>query len=86
MLDGCGRSSVPAVVDLLTAGVVAGSEKDPTGSLALADEVASCGSGKNTVLADQELLYAIRGTNLGDQLDNFRIPVSPIAPNDEEGV
>ena len=36
------------------------------------------------MLADQKLLDTIRSTDLCDELDHFRIPVSAITTNDEE--
>jgi hypothetical protein len=35
-------------------------------------------------LADEELLDAVCGTNLGDQLNDLGIPVAAITANDEE--
>jgi hypothetical protein len=65
---------------------VAGRQEDAASGLALPDNVASGGGRQDAVLADQELLDAIRRTNLGDQLDNLGVPVPPIAANDEEGI
>jgi hypothetical protein len=39
---------------------------------------------QDTVLADQELLDAVSSTNLGNELDNFRVPVAAISANDKE--
>jgi hypothetical protein len=63
---------------------VAGSQKDTTSGLALPDDMASCWSTQDTMLADQKLLYAIGSSNLGYQLDNLRVPVSSITTNDQE--
>lgn len=67
-----------------TTRVVAGSQEDTSGSLAKANDMTGSGSGENAVLADDELLDAVGGTNLGNQLDHLRVPVSAIATNDEE--
>lgn len=42
------------------------------------------GSGENAVLADEELLHAISGTDLGNVLDDFGVPVAAIASDDEK--
>lgn len=46
--------------------------------------MAGSGSRKDTVLADQKLLDAVSSTNLGDELDNFRVPVAAVTTNDEK--
>lgn len=61
-----------------------GSQEDTSGSLAKANDMTGSRSGENAVLADDELLDAVGGTNLGNQLDNLGVPVSAIATNDEE--
>lgn len=63
---------------------MAGSQEDTSGSLAKANDMTGSRSGENAVLADDELLDAVGGTNLGNQLDNLGVPVSAIATNDEE--
>lgn len=63
-----------------------GSEQNTTSSLANADQVASSGGGENAILAHQELLDTIGGTDLGDLGDDFRVVVTAIATNDQEGV
>lgn len=68
----------------LTAGVVAGSQENTTGSFPLADDMAGGGCGQDTILADEELLDAICRTNFGNQLDDLGVPKTAIATNDEE--
>jgi hypothetical protein len=69
----------------LTAGVVAGSEEDASSGLAFPNDMAGSGSRENAVLADQELLDTVGGTDLCDQLDDLGVPVATITTNDEEG-
>jgi hypothetical protein len=65
-----------------TTSIVTGSQENTTGSLALSNDMASCRSTQDTILSDQKLLDTVRGTNLGNQLDDFGVPVSPITAND----
>ncbi len=67
-----------------TTRVVAGGEQDTTSCLAEADDMAGSRGGQDTVLADEELLDAVGSANLGNQLDDFRVPKASIATNDEE--
>lgn len=46
--------------------------------------MACSGSGQDTVLTDEQLLDAVCGTNLGNQLDDLGVPVAAITTNDEE--
>ena len=69
-----------------TSGVVASREKDAPGSFSQADDVTGSGRGEDTVLADEKLLDAIGGTNLGNQLDDLGIPEATITSNDQERV
>lgn len=41
--------------------------------------------GEDTILPDEELLDAVGGTNLGNQLDHLWVPKATIAANDEKG-
>lgn len=61
-----------------------GSQENTTSSLSLADDMAGSWRGQNTVLADEELLDAVSGTNLGDQLNDLGIPETTVTTNDEE--
>ena len=61
-----------------------GSQEDTTGSLTLADEVASSGGTEDAVLADQQLLDTIGSTDLSDLLDDLSVVVTTITTNDEE--
>lgn len=63
---------------------MAGSQENTTSGLALADDMASSGSGQNAVLADEQLLDTVGGTNLGNQLDDLGVPEATITTNDEE--
>jgi hypothetical protein len=63
---------------------MASSQKDTTSGLALPDDMASCRSTQDSMLADQKFLYAICSSNLGNQLDNLGVPVSSITTNDQE--
>lgn len=71
--------------EVLTTRVVAGSQEDTASSLPLADDMAGSGSGQNAVLADEQLLDTIGGTDLCDQLDNLGVPVPAITANNQEG-
>lgn len=73
-----------AKLEGLTARVVAGCEQNTTRRLAKANDMAGCGSREDSVLADEKLLDAIRGTDLGNQLDHLGVPESTIATDDEE--
>lgn len=71
---------------LLTTGVVTSSQEDTTSSLSHADQVASSRGTHDAILADQQLLDAIGGTDLGDLGNDLRVVVTAIATNDEERV
>lgn len=71
--------------EVLTTRVVAGSQEDTASSLPLADDMAGSGSGQNAVLADEQLLDTIGGTDLRDQLDDLGVPVPAITANNQEG-
>lgn len=64
---------------------MASSEQDASCSLADADDMASRRSGKNSILADDELLDAIGSTDLSNQLNDLGVPVPAIATNDKGG-
>ena len=63
---------------------MAGGEQDATGGLSKTDDMAGSRCRQDTVLADQELLDSVSSTDLGNQLDNFRVPEAAITTNDEE--
>lgn len=65
---------------------MAGSQQDASGSLADANDVAGRGSGKNSILADDELLDTVGGTDLGNQLDDLGVPEPAITTNDKSRV
>lgn len=79
------RPSTNHEEETLTTGIVTGRQEDATSSLALADEVTGGRCGQDAILADQELLHAICRTDLGNQLDNFGVPIPPIAADDKKG-
>jgi hypothetical protein len=62
---------------------VAGSQQDTTSGLAYADDVASSWCAEDAILTDQQLLDAIGGTDLGDQLSDFGVPVTTVTTDDE---
>jgi hypothetical protein len=62
---------------------VAGGEQDTTSGIADANQVAGSGSGHDAVVADEELLHAVRGTNLCNDLSDLRVVVATISTNDE---
>lgn len=64
---------------------MAGSQKNTTSGLAKADDMAGSRGRQDTILADEELLDTVGGTDLGNQLDNLRVPVAAITTDDEEG-
>lgn len=61
-----------------------GGEEDASSSLPLANDMTGSRSGKNAVLADQELLDTIGSTDLGNQLNDFGVVEATIAADDEE--
>lgn len=69
---------------MLTAGVVAGSQEDAAGRLALPDDMAGGRGREQAVLADDELLDSVCSTDLGNQLDDLGVPVPAVATNNEE--
>jgi len=64
---------------------VAGSEQDTTGGLADANEVAGGGSGHDAVLADEELLHAVCGADLCNDLGDLGVVVAAITADNEGG-
>jgi hypothetical protein len=63
---------------------MAGGQENATSSLPQTDDVAGSRSGKNAVLADQELPDTVGSSNLGDQLNDLRVVEAAITANDEE--
>lgn len=63
-----------------------GGQQDTTSGLANADDVRSGRSAENAVLANDELLDAVCGTNLCNGLGDLRVPVTTVTTNDEGGV
>jgi hypothetical protein len=57
-------------------------EQDASSCFTHADHMAGRRSTENATLADDKLTDAIRSTNFGDELSDFRVPVTAIAAND----
>jgi hypothetical protein len=74
------------VVGLLTTGVVTGGQENTTSCLSHTDQVAGRRSTHDTILADQQLLDTVGGTDLGDLGDHLRVVKTTITTNDQEGV
>ena len=58
-------------------------QKNAARGLAFANDMAGCRSGQNAILSDQKLLDAVRGSDLGNQLDDFRVPETTVTSDDE---
>lgn len=67
-----------------TAGIVAGCKQNTTGGFPDANEVAGGRGAHDTVLADEQLLDAVSGTNFSNQLSDLWVVVAAITANDEE--
>lgn len=75
----------PLLLELrLTAWVMTGGEEDATSGLADTNDMAGRRGTEDAVLANEKFLDPVRSTNLCNQLDDLRVPVSAIASNDEE--
>lgn len=59
------------------------SQQNATRRLPLSNNIASSWGTKNAILADNQLLDTVGCTDLGDQLDDFRVVESAITANDE---
>ena len=70
----------------LTTRVVRGGQQDTTGGLPDPDDMAGSWCAEDTILADQELLDAVSGTNLCNGLGDLGVPVATVTTNDEGGV
>lgn len=73
-----------ALYDMLTSGVMAGSQKDASSSLSYPDDMAGGWCAENAVLADQELLDTVCGADFGNDLSDLGIPVAAVTADDEE--
>ena len=73
-------------LSLLTTGVVTGSQQNTTRRLAHTNQVASGRCTHDAVLADQQLLDAIGGGDLGNLADHYIVVETTITTNDEERV
>jgi hypothetical protein len=63
---------------------MAGRQEDTSSGLAKSDDMAGGRRRQNTILADEELLYTVGSTDLGNQLDDLGVVVAAITTNDEE--
>lgn len=79
-------SAIPHLMDLriVTSRVVTGGQKDTTCGSLFPNDMASCRCREDTILADQQLLNAICGTDFGYQLNNFGIVEASISTNDQK--
>lgn len=64
---------------------MAGSQKDTTGGLLDADDVRGSGCAENAILSNDELLDAVCGTDLCDQLRDLGVVVTTVTADDKEG-
>jgi hypothetical protein len=65
---------------------VRGGQQDTTSGLADADDVRRSRGTENTILANDELLDTVCGTNLCNGLGDLGVPVTTVTSNDEGGV
>jgi hypothetical protein len=70
----------------LTTGVVRSGQQDTTSGLADADDVGGSGGTENAILANDELLDTVCGTDLCNGLGDLGVPVTAVTANDEGGV
>jgi hypothetical protein len=63
---------------------VAGCQEDTTCRLSYPDDVAGSWGAENAILSDQKLLHSVCGTNLGNELSDFGVPVTTITTDDKE--
>jgi hypothetical protein len=70
----------------LTTRVVRGGQQDTTSGLADADDVRGSGGAENAILANDELLDAVCGTDLCNGLGDLGVPVTTVTTNNEGGV
>jgi hypothetical protein len=68
----------------ITSSVMTSSQKNTTSSFVFSDDMTSCRSTQDSILADQELFHPICSTDFGNQLHNFWVPVSSVTTNYEE--
>ena len=65
---------------------MARSKQDPTGSTSLPDNMARSWGAQYAVLANNQLLNAIRSSNASNQLDGLRIVETSISTDNEERI
>ena len=59
-------------------------QENPSSGFPLADDMAGGWCAEDTILSHKDLLHAISTTDLGDQLNDLGIPVTPISTNHKE--
>lgn len=69
---------------LRTTRIVTSRQQDTTRRLSLPNHMASCRSAQNALLSYQQLLHAVRSSDLGDQLDDFGVIVSSIPADNKK--
>jgi hypothetical protein len=72
------------IAESLTSRVVAGRQEDATSRLPYPDDVAGSWGAENAILSDQKLLDSVCGTDFGDELRDFGIPVTTVTTDDQE--
>lgn len=65
---------------------MAGCQQNTTSGLPYPNDMAGGRCAEDAILADQELLDAVCGTNLCNELGDLWVPVAAITTNDEERV
>ena len=63
---------------------MAGCKQDTACGVSLSNDVTRSRRTQNTILSDQELLDAVSRSNLGNQLYNLGVVVSPISSDDKK--
>lgn len=74
------------LIPTLTTRVVRGGQQDTTSGLANADDVRGSRGTEDTILADDELLDTVCGTNLCNGLGDLGVPVTTVTTDDESRV
>lgn len=65
---------------------MAGRQKNTASGLPHSNQVAGSRCAHDTISPDEKLLDAICRSNLCNDLNNFRVVVSPVTANNEEGI
>ena len=67
-----------------TTRVVTGSKEDTARGIAFSNYVAGSRSTQNAILSDQQFFHSVCSSDLGNQLHDFRVIVTPISPDNQE--